>query len=111
MDELIKLCSFRRSIGRKEYFFLFVALILYIALSVHTMNYYLEDYPLIGFFSLFTICHGYWMLFAAYVARIRNIGKNPWYVLILFLPFLNLIFLVFLFFVRSKVENKSQGKI
>ncbi len=108
MDELIKLCSFRRSIGRKEYFFLFVALILYIAFSVYTMNYYLEDYPLISFF---TICHGYWMLFATYVARIRNIGKNPWYVLILFLPFLNLIFLVFLFFARSKVENKSREKI
>ena len=105
MNELKKLCSFKRTIGRKEFFFLFLAIWLYIIFSSFTFSTLIDSHPRLGLFSLFAIFHGYWMLLAAYVSRIRDIGKNPWLALIIFVPIINIIFLGFLFFATSQSKK------
>ena len=105
MDSLAYMASYKRRVKRKEFFFSYVVILIFIVVSWITCARGFDENSansdLMGTIGVLLVLFGYWMLFANYVSRIRDIGKSPWLALLFFVPLINFFFLLYLFFAPS----------
>jgi uncharacterized membrane protein YhaH (DUF805 family) len=109
IESLAYMASFRRKVKRKEFFLSYIVII---ALIVVSGNLSLKAFdpndinsePL-GFICIGMIIYGYWILFAVYVSRIRDTGKSLWLIFLIFVPFVNILFFLYLFFAPSAPDR------
>lgn len=97
--------NFNRKVTRKEHVFTLIALLIYILINIFLIAELEEPINLI---FILTFIHAYWMLFANYASRLRDIGNSPWLLLFIFIPALNLILFFYMLFAPSNWVNKEK---
>lgn len=50
-----------------------------------------------------------WILYATYVKRLHDLGKSGWYALVVLIPFLNLLFILYLGFAPGNIGDNKYG--
>lgn len=51
-----------------------------------------------------------WILYATYVKRLHDLGKSGWYALVVLIPFLNLLFILYLGFAPGNIGANKYGE-
>jgi uncharacterized membrane protein YhaH (DUF805 family) len=51
-----------------------------------------------------------WVLYAAYIKRLHDLGKNGWYALLVLVPLINLLFILYLGFVPGNTGVNKYGE-
>ena len=112
MNALLKklryLGDFSRRTKRIEFILTWLCLLPYLLACVIGMVYFVFD-PIsrnfvFGAPIIAITAHAYWLLFANYASRIRDLGSSPAWCLVIFIPVLNLVLIGFMLFAPSKKE-------
>ena len=95
--------DFKRRVGRTEHFFTMIGLLSYIVIIAGIAS--LSPQPL-NYLFIVILIHGYWMLFANYASRIRDIGYSPYLLIGIFVPIFNLILFLIMLFAKTDWAKK-----
>ena len=104
----IRLFYFDRVAKQKEFILIVLGFIAYqLFIKFLSQNIYTDNLILVIILGLGFVA-SLWIYIAGLSARLRDINKNQFFLLVTFIPFINLIFILFLFVTPSvKINNKK----